>query len=238
MTTVRLALVALALWALPAASAPDAAPATAARWPPKPFSADLVMTPAKGRGGAQEGSGPAKARIYASKGRIRMELSASGNDMVTLMDMGTQKSFMLMPAQKMAMDMSHAMQGAMAQQRGAMSPERFAASGGNPCEASKDADPKRTCRKVGSEKANGRATTRWEVKDEKGQASTLWIDETLLTMVRYQDADGSTVDMQNLKEGPQADTLFEVPRDYQQMQMPQGPQGQGPAAPMGAGKRK
>ena len=231
----RLALVALVLWVLPAvAASPTAAPAAAAKWPPKPFSADMVMTRAKGARG--EEGGPAKARVYASKGRMRMEMSSGGNDMVTVVDMGAKTSFMLMPAQKMAMDMSGAMQGAMAQHGSTMSPERFAAAGGSPCEGTQGAASKNTCRKVGTEKVNGRTATRWEVKDAAGKASSVWIDESLLTMVRYQDADGSTVDMQNLEEGPQPETLFEVPKDYRVMQMPQGPHGQGAAPP--AGKKR
>ena len=76
----------------------------------------------------------------------------------------------------------------------------------------------------------GRAATKWQLTGKSGQVSTVWLDEVLQVMLRQESPEGS-VELQNLKEGPQPDSLFQVPADYKRMQAPAG-------MPGGPGTRK
>ena len=217
MTFRSVALAAL-LCALPSlAAAPAKAPAGGAtekdlaKWPPRPFSADMLITPKK------EGASPLRQHVFFSQGRMRMEMEMGGQLRAVVTDMVKKKAFMLMPQQKMALDMSGAMDQARDKLR-QLTPQQLAGSGGDIC--ANVAEGQR-CKKLGSEKVNGRAATKWQLTEKDGKTSTVWLDDALVVMLRH-ESDQGTVEMQNLKEGPQADALFQVPADFKVMAHPAG----------------
>ena len=68
---------------------------------------------------------------------------------------------------------------------------------------------------------NGRAATKWQMTEKDGKTSTGWMDDALTVMLRH-ESDQGTVELQNLQEGPQPDSLFVVPADFQVMKQPAG----------------
>jgi hypothetical protein len=124
-----------------------------------------------------------------------------------------QKSYMLMPQQKTAMDMS----AVMARTRDSMreiTPQQLAASRGDLCANTAEG---RTCKKLGPDKVGGRPATKWQMTEKDGARSTVWMDDALVVMLRH-ESDQGTVELQNLKEGPQPDALFQVPADFKVVQ--------------------
>lgn len=212
MTLRLLALTAL-LCSLPSLAAPAAASTKdLAKWPPRPFSGEMVITSKE-----EADSPPVRQKVFFSQGRMRMEMSMGGQTRAMVTDLVKKKAYMLMPQQKMAMDMSGAMESAQKQAQGP-TPAQLAAAGGDLCAISGEG---RTCKKLGSEKVNGRAATKWQMTEKDGKTSTVWMDDALMVMLRHESDDG-TVELQNVKEGPQPDSLFQVPDGFQVMKSPAG----------------
>jgi outer membrane lipoprotein-sorting protein len=180
----------------------------------KEFSADMVMS---GKGMSGKEKAQMTQRLYVSKGRMRMEISADGQQMVSIHDMKNNTYYMLMPEQKMAMDMSATMKQAR-ERMGGLKPEDMLTANATPCDKK---SAKQTCEKLGTEKVNGRTAEKWRITDkEKGdKTSTVWIDQDVKMVVRYESPE-ATMDVKNLQEGKQDDSLFEVPKDYKVMAMP------------------
>ncbi len=96
-----------------------------------------------------------------------------------------------------------------------------------------------TRRELGQEKIDGRPTTKYEViYSVAGQNYMIhqWLDRELKLPLKTADTDGAwSVEYRNLRLGPQADALFELPADYQVISLPALIQGLGggqtPASP-------
>lgn len=163
------------------------------------FSADMKMTGHNG----EDGTG----KVYFNSDRhMRMEMNAHGHNMVMMVDssdINNPKSTMLMPEQKMYMEMSG--RGPMAKQRG---PQVRVYDPNNPCAAMEDT----TCKKVGVETVNGYVCDKWEFTGKSAQ--TVWISQKMHFPIKTVHQDGTTVEFSNIKEGPQDAKLFAVPGDY------------------------
>ncbi|MBF0134881.1 MAG: hypothetical protein H7833_06895 [Magnetococcus sp. DMHC-1] len=86
----------------------------------------------------------------------------------------------------------------------------------------------------GMEDVGGRAAEKWEFSESfRGQTATYtqWIDARLRVPVRVSGDQKYVLEMRNIQEGPQPDTLFQLPADYQQVAPPKAQQGQGSAMP-------
>jgi hypothetical protein len=83
-----------------------------------------------------------------------------------------------------------------------------------------DRPPQYTCRSLGTEAVNGRAAQKWAVtsNDPDEGPMTIWIDERLHIMSRSQDRDGM-MEMRNVQEGAQPDSLFTPPANYRKLTM-------------------
>ena len=75
-----------------------------------------------------------------------------------------------------------------------------------------------TCHKVGNETVNGRSTIKYEGTNAKGEPGSAWFDSKLRFPVKWEGKNGSG-EMQNIKEGPQPASLFEIPAGYTKMDM-------------------
>jgi len=93
---------------------------------------------------------------------------------------------------------------------------------GNPDEAcidwKKDVDKSGECKKVGDEELNGRKTVKYTAKAYNGDPGTVWIDRGLRVPIKW-EAEKATVELQNIKEGPQPDDLFEIPKDFEKIEV-------------------
>ncbi len=75
-----------------------------------------------------------------------------------------------------------------------------------------------TCHKVGSETVNGRSTVKYEGTNAKGEAGAMWLDSKLRFPVKWDGKNGGG-ELQNIKEGPQPASLFEIPAGYKKFDM-------------------
>jgi hypothetical protein len=73
-----------------------------------------------------------------------------------------------------------------------------------------------TCKKIGDDTLNGRATVKYTGALENGDTGTAWIDKKLNFAIKW-EGDKTVAELQNIQEGPQQAGLFEVPSDYQKM---------------------
>jgi uncharacterized protein (DUF2141 family) len=167
--------------------------APAAAQKANPFSADMVMTPK-----AQKAA-PMTMKIYSSGAKFRMD--TPGGAVIT--DTATKKSVMLMPAQKMFMDLP------AGDDKG---PKPV--SGNTPCAGDKTL----TCKDLGTEKIDGRETHKWQVTQANGSSSTVWLDSKIGFPLKFDSAEASS-ELKNVKEGAQPADLFEIPKDFKPMSM-------------------
>jgi hypothetical protein len=78
------------------------------------------------------------------------------------------------------------------------------------------------CRKIRDEILNGRQTENWEGSaTPEGGWGNLWYDPKLRFVIKLRSypkrANLEGYDLEEIREGPQADTLFELPGDYVRM---------------------
>lgn len=182
------------------------------------FSADMYNT--------QNGKDLVKlGKIYMAKDKLRMEVFRSGPGGALIVNMATQTSTVLMPQQKMYMEMPY---GQSPQQRQAFT---FFRTGdvSNACGDWQKLAANRgtTCRKVGNETVNGRNTVKYEGTYTDGTTSYVWIDPSLRFPVKWQDKNDAG-ELRDINVGSQPASLFEIPAGYQKFQMPAGMPGMPP----------
>jgi hypothetical protein len=149
------------------------------------FSADIVTN-------TKDGS--SKGKVYVSKDRIRMEMQSA----ITIARMDMKKAWMLMPQQKMYMEMP--------------------ADAQNLSSAMEKVPGERSRTLIGTETIGGRQTEKYEVSyDYQGTAETIyiWLSKELHFPLKSSALDNSwSVEYTNVAEGPQKQELFELPGEY------------------------
>ena len=164
------------------------------------FSADMKMS--------RSASDFATGKMYWGGSRMRMDMNANGHDVSMIHDTPKKISYMIMPEQKMYMELS-----ANSPMLG-RTPDIKLYDPSNPC-ASEEGY---TCKKVGAETVNGRPCEKWEFTGPRGNR-TVWIDQKLHFPLRTVSADGHSFDLTNVKEASQPASLFEIPAGYTKMDM-------------------
>ena len=159
------------------------------------YSADRII---ESQVGTMEG------KVYATKDKERSEMSVKGMTSVTILRRDKQVGYMLMPAQKMYMQMDFA----KAQQQS-----------GNAAAA--DAVE---ITEVGSETIEGQATKKYKLVMKDGSAGGfMWFtkDGIMMKMDAVvksgRDKSRMTMTLKNVKVGSQDAALFEVPAGYNAM---------------------
>jgi hypothetical protein len=156
------------------------------------YSADRVM---------QMEAGTIEGKVYSSKGKERMETSMKGMTSVMILRSDKKESYMLMPAQKMYMQMDFS--------------KAQAQSGAQPADSGVEIT------EVGSDTVEGQATTKYKMIMKDGSAGGfLWITKDGIVMKmdgvvkNGNDKSRITMTLKNLKIGSQDAALFEVPAGY------------------------
>jgi hypothetical protein len=162
-----------------------------------------------------------RGKIYVGKDKTRIEGMGQGSHGgAVIVNYATQTSDVLMPERKMYMEMpvGHG----LAQQR--VNFIRLL-DVDNACDQWLKLNNKNngTCHKVGNATVDGRSTVEYEATSSNGETGHVWLDKSLHFPIKWQGKD-STFQLQNIKEGAQPASLFEIPSDYQKFQMPAGMQ--------------
>jgi hypothetical protein len=171
------------------------------------FSADLVATGVDGTATAPAG----KVRVLNDKVRIETPDFADG---FFLIDGANRAAYFVRPADRIFMD---------ARQSSRLTQMFVAVDPGDPCRqwqimaklagAADAGDPWR-CERVGEETLDGRRATAYRAITPAGRDFVGWIDPDLKFPLRIKLADGATIAVQNIQEGPQSAALFEIPAGF------------------------
>jgi len=176
------------------------------------FSGDMVST--------SQGN-EHRAKIYATKDKIRFEPEKQGAMKgAVIVNFSTHMTDVLMPERKMYMEMPQG-QGPGAQQ---WSRDLFRPSNlDDACSewAKLPQNQGGSCKNLGGETVNGRSTVKFEGTNSKGETGYAWVDKKIAFPIKW-EGKNDTRELQNIKEGSQPASLFEIPSDYQKFQMPAG----------------
>src|SRR5581483_4892491 len=171
------------------------------------FSADFVDT------GTNQHERPA-TKIYMGKDKMRLESSDASerHGGAIIVDFANQKTYILMPEQKMYME-SNPQDLGMHRINELLRP----VDPNNACpafEAAETSEHITSCRKIGTDTVNGRTAIKYEGTTKEGGTGYVWIDPKLHFFLKWEGKDGSG-ELRNIKEGPQSASLFELPAGYQ-----------------------
>lgn len=179
--------------------------ATLAQLPPARFAADMKFT---------SKNMSSTGKLYFGGSKVRMEMNAMGRQSIMITDRQRKVVYMLMPDQHMYMEMSTENAG----QRGAGRPpaqDWHTYDPANPCASTPDT----TCQQLGTGMADGRLCTKWLFTHKRGTTQTVWIDQKTGIPIRTEGSDGSLMELTNINQGPQSDSLFEIPAGYTKFDM-------------------
>lgn len=148
------------------------------------------------------------ARVYWSGSRMRMEMSMLGMDQVILSDPQRSELAMLIPASKTYFSLST---------DGALPfpiPKPEPAGATDPCANT----TRGSCKKLAGETISGFETEKWEFSDGANTITT-WISPSLKVPVKTVIGDMMTIEFSNVVEGKQPEELFQIPGDFQKIDM-------------------
>jgi hypothetical protein len=173
------------------------------------FSAELVNNSEKPSSG--------QSKIFASKDKMRIEgQGQNGHNSAFIINFGAQTTDVLVPERKMYIESS------LGQGPGTRRAFNFfrATDVENACDEWQKmaTKPGGKCQKLGSETVNGRSTVKYQGTSADGDVSYVWIDPKLRFPVKWQGKDHGG-ELRNIQEGAQPASLFEIPADYQKMDL-------------------
>jgi hypothetical protein len=149
-----------------------------------------------------------RGTMYFGGSKIRMEMAMGGSNQIMIVDTVNKTQIMIMPDNKMYMEMPSGAAGMM------KTPKVDVMDPANPCAGGGATQ----CKRIGAETVNGYATEKWEFKQD-GETWTAWIATKLRIPIKMSSASGSGTEFRNIVEGTQPASLFQVPPGYQKMDM-------------------
>ena len=194
------------------------------------FSADTVQKISN-----QE---PVQGKLYVSKGKVRMETGTGGTRGIIILNATDKKTLRLNPVRKEYIEVPWPAEKSNRPRLSARQP--LPGDPHHPC-----ANPMQLkCKMLGKdEKIHDRKTEKWQIvrviqadnRNPKTMRFLAWGDRELGVNVREErfidnDLKGFS-ELRAIEEGPQPETLFQVPTDYLRVEMPKhssgGPPGDG-----------
>jgi len=161
---------------------------------------------------SQAGNTIVTGKIFTTLLQTRMDMQSHGRSMSVIGDATTQTSYMIMHDQRIYMEYKRGQANPMAR---TLPPVEGPLDPRNPCLRHTDS----TCKDLGPETRSGRACEKWLLTRKDGISTTVWVDQTLQFPIRSESSNGSLLEFSNIKEGPQAAALFQVPNGYRKMDM-------------------
>ena len=172
------------------------------------FSAELVR---------QKPAGAAKSKIYVGKSKIRLEAEGQTRPNYVILNLAQRQSSMVLPDNKTYIISPPG-------QIPSSIPFFMIDDPENACAAwERSVQKPKTCTRVGDDTVNGRSTVKYTGTSNTGDTGTAWVDRKLrfVTVPAYHSCgmggEKGAAELQNIQEGPQAASLFEIPSDYEKM---------------------
>ncbi len=178
----------------------------AAQFGPTPFSADMASKDKQGQ--------KMVGKFYFAGEKLRIDMNHDGQNVSMIHNIPEKISYILMPQQKMYMEMHTNQQGM--QRRGPDVRNLRSFDPAHPCASFTDT----TCEKVGSDTVDGRSTEKWIFTNKNnGEKATAWVDNKLHFPIKVLNQDGSEMEFTNIQEGTPSASLFEIPSGYRKFDM-------------------
>lgn len=160
----------------------------------KQYSAEMIITGA--------GGGVMQQKIFAANGDLRTDQLSTGMSILVLPE--KQKMYSLLHAQKLVMSMPY---------DPAKMKSRIAL-----------ANLQGTYTAIGPATINGVVCTEYKYTSTDGKAYNIWVDTVRKIPVQMEALDHSfKLELKNYQAAPQPPELFQIPPDYQVMDMPSMP---------------
>lgn len=154
------------------------------------FSADMVIQP--------KGDEPMSGKIYVKGDKVRQETSEEGESQVMIIRPDKKVTWMLTPEEKTYMEMPYQSEDKTFEEW--------------------TAEKEKKSKFLGEETVSGMPCMKYE-SVEDGEKTIFWISKQFPFPLKVEDAE-VTMEYKNVKEGPLADSLFELPQGYEKMAMP------------------
>ncbi len=165
------------------------------------FSADLVhLKPA----------GAVPSKVFVSDYKMRFEAGSGQHVSIIVVDLKEQTGYMILPEDKsytvlpqgrisLAMPFFHA-----------PDPE-------NACAVwERSVNKPGSCKKLGGEAVDSRSAVKYKGTARNGDNGSVWVDRKLRFVIKW-EGDAAASELRNIQEGPQAATLFEIPKGYERI---------------------
>jgi hypothetical protein len=165
------------------------------------FSADLVRT--KPEGGVE-------TKVAVSGNKVRFEIVGQPKKTYVIIDLAKRQSAMVLPdAKSYVLSPPGHIPAAI--------PLFYIDDPEKACPAWERAIAKMaTCTKVGDDKVDGRSTVKYTGTSDNGETGTAWVDRKLRFVIKW-EGERTAASLQNIQEGPQSAGLFEIPTDYEKL---------------------
>lgn len=163
-----------------AACGVTAAFATLAEFPGVQFSADMVSR--------SPDAPPSSGKMYVGDGRIRIEMTQEGRDIVRIDDRHRQLEWVLFPDRKRYLERR------ASQSDAAPAPMAAPSAESDPCVGLQDV----SCRRAGTEDVGGRAAIKWEMivtREGKTLAGAQWLDAQRGLPLKYLMPNGQSMEL-------------------------------------------
>jgi hypothetical protein len=165
------------------------------------FSADLVrLKPANS----------ITTKVYAHNSKMRFEATLPQRSSAAIVDLKDRTTLMIVPDNKTYVKTTHV---------NASLPLFHIVNVEDACPAwEKSLEKPGTCTKVGEETINNRATVKYKGTSTDGDTGFAWVDQKLKTVIKW-EGERSSAELQNIQEGPQSASLFQVPDGYEKFDL-------------------
>jgi hypothetical protein len=171
------------------------------------FSADLVSTAADGNSTGRMG------KVYVANRDVRIETPNNPGGFFIVHGV-LNTAYFVRPTQRIYMDSA---------QSSVLTQILVPVDPNDPCKqwqvmatvaGATDHGGQWHCQRIGEERVHGRDAVKYRATSPRDQLNYGWIDRQLGFPIRFAAPDGTTVDLQNIQQGPQSTNLFEIPPGY------------------------
>lgn len=144
-------------------------------------------------------------KVYAHGPKMRFEATSGQRSSVAIIDLQSHTTLMIVPDNETYIKTTHV---------NSSLPLFQIADVENACPAwQKSLDKPGTCTKVGDETINNRAAVKYKGTARDGDTGYAWVDRKLKTVIKW-EGEQSAAELQDIQEGPQSASLFQVPDGY------------------------
>jgi len=144
-------------------------------------------------------------KVYAHGPKMRFEATSGQRNSVAIIDLESRSTLMIVPDNQTYIKTTHV---------NASLPLFQITHVENACpDWQKSLEKPGTCTKVGDDIINNRAAVKYQGTARDGDTGYAWVDRKLKTVIKW-EGEQSAAELQDIQEGPQSASLFQVPDGY------------------------